>query len=245
MARLCGVKGVAVGLAVCVMLVWGAAGARADTVVRFNTWLGSFDVQLYDTAAPITVQNFLSYVNGGLYNGSFIHRSVPGFVIQGGGFTYDAPHVEATDFPAIPTFSPIVNEFDPSRSNLYGTIAMAKTSDPNSATSQFFFNLADNSGSLDDPNNSGGFTVFGEVMGSGMTVVNAIAALDIFNFTNSTSSVFSELPLQNYTQADYDGYIPLGYDNVVLMGVAVLPEPSTLVLLAAGGLVAIRRRRKA
>jgi peptidyl-prolyl cis-trans isomerase A (cyclophilin A) len=242
MARFFGAREVAVGVALCLAMVLGPSAARAGTVVHFDTSLGSFDVELYDSAAPVTVANFLNYVNGGQYQDTFIHRSVPGFIIQGGGFAYDQPHVEATDFPEVLNDPPIVNEFDPTRSNIRGTIAMAKTSDPNSATSQFFFNLADNSSSLDNPANSGGFTVFGCVVGDGMAVVDAIAGVSIFNFSNSVSTVFGELPLRNYTQDDYYNYVAVTDDNVVLVNVA-LPEPGTLVLLAAGAWVVVRRRQ--
>ncbi len=230
MARFFGARLTAAGLFLCITLIFSLSAANADTIAHFDTSLGSFDVQLYDTAAPITVQNFWAYVTGGLYQDSFIHRSMPGFVIQGGGFTYDQPQIEATDFPAVPVFDPIVNEFDPSRSNIRGTIAMAKVgaqydgegvlipgTGPDSATSQWFFNLGDNSYNLDNQN--GGFTVFGEVLGNGMDVIDAIAAVGIFNFTNSVSDVFSNLPLRNYTLDDYYAYVPVTDDNVVLVNV--------------------------
>ncbi len=234
MARFFGFRSAALGLFLCITLFFSLPAASADTIARFDTSLGSFDVQLYDTATPITVQNFLAYVTSGRYQDSFIHRSVTDFIVQGGGFTYDHPYVEA-----VPAFDPIVNEFDPSRSNVRGTIAMAKTSDPDSATSQFFFNLSDNSASLDNPSNSGGFTVFGEVLGDGMDVVDAIAAVDTFVF----ASPFSEMPLRNYTQDDYDNFVPITDDNVVFVNVSV-PEPTTLGLLTVGGLAMVRRRRK-
>ena len=254
MARFFGFRLAALGLFLCITLIFSLPAASADTIARFDTSLGSFDVQLYDTATPITVQNFLAYITSGRYQDSFIHRSMPGFIIQGGGFTYDQPHVEATDFPAVPDFPPIVNEFDPSRSNVRGTIAMAKVgpqydgqgdlipgTGPDSATSQWFFNLGDNSSNLDNQN--GGFTVFGEVLGNGMDVVDAMTAVDIFNFTNPTSAVFSNLPLRNYTWDDWNNYVPVTDDNVVLVNVSV-PEPTTLGLLAVGGLAMVRRRRK-
>ena len=244
MARLIGFGGLALSIFLCVTLIFTLPAANADTIVNFNTSLGSFEVQLYDTAAPITVQNFLSYVNGGLYQNSFIHRSIPGFVIQGGGFTYDQPQLEAVNFPSIPTFPSIDNEFDPSRSNLRGTIAMAKTSDPDSATSQFFFNLGDNSTSLDNPANSGGFTVFGEVIGNGMDIVDAIAGLEIINFTYGGNGVFASLPLRNYTMTDYYASVLLTDDHVVLVDITV-PEPATLSLLTVGlGILIKNRRRK-
>lgn len=208
-------------LVLCITLIFGLSAANADTIAHFDTSVGSFDVQLYDTAAPITVQNFLAYVSNGLYQDSFVHRSIPGFVIQGGGFTYDQPNVYA-----VPAFDPIINEFDPSRSNVRGTIAMAKVAaqyddqgnlipgtGPDSATSQWFFNLGDNSYNLDNQN--GGFTVFGEVLGDGMDVVDAIAALDIFNF----GGVFSDLPLRNYTSDDYYNYVPVTDNNIMFVNV--------------------------
>jgi cyclophilin family peptidyl-prolyl cis-trans isomerase len=146
--------------------------------------VGTIDVELFDQEKPITVTNFLGIVNRGDYDNTFFHRSVPGFIVQGGGF-------QAT-FPSpvdVPTVDPITNE--PGISNTRGTIAMAKTSDPDSATTQWFFNLADNSASLDDPQNSGGFTAFGRVLGNGMSVVDAMAALPIVN----AGGVFSDLPV--------------------------------------------------
>lgn len=142
----------------------------AGTVVRVNTPLGEFFVEMFDDTTPGTVANFLSYVNGGRYNGTVIHRLVPGFVFQGGWLKYDQASSTFTPIAAGPN---IQNEFRVS--NQRGTIAMAKLGgDPNSANSQWFINLGNNS-SLDT--NNGGFTVFGRVMGNGMQVVDAIAAL--------------------------------------------------------------------
>jgi len=172
------------------------------SIVRLQTSLGSIDISLFNTAAPLTVANFLSYVNSGAYKQSFIHRSVPGFIIQGGGFV-----INGTSINSIATNAPVINEFSASRSNLRGTIAMAKLgTDPNSATSQWFFNLADNSTNLDNQN--GGFTVFGQVIANGMSVVDAIAALPIasnlFPQLNCPSIPFSgtaisDLPLASPT----------------------------------------------
>jgi peptidyl-prolyl cis-trans isomerase A (cyclophilin A) len=154
------------------------------TVVRMHTSLGTIDVKLYDKATPLTVANFLKYAKSGVYKNSFIHRSVPGFVIQGGGYSW------GTTLKAVPANPPVKNEFSSNRSNLRGTIAMAKLgNDPNSATSQWFFNLADNSANLDNQN--GGFTVFGKVLSLGMNVVDAIAALP----TVYVGGAFSDLPL--------------------------------------------------
>jgi cyclophilin family peptidyl-prolyl cis-trans isomerase len=151
------------------------------------TSVGAIDILLYDAAAPRTVANFLTYVNSGAYLNSFVHRSVPGFVIQGGGFVWDDATNNVVKVPANP---PLVNEFSASRSNRRGTIAMAKLgSDPNSATSQWFINLADNGSNLDNQN--GGFTVFGEVSASSMAVVDAIAALPRAN----AGAPFDALPI--------------------------------------------------
>ena len=143
------------------------------TTVRLQTNLGAIDIALYDAAAPRTVANFLAYVNSGKYVNSFVHRSVPGFVIQGGGFAWN--DANAAPF-AIATNAPIANEFNVARPNRRGTIAMAKIGgDPNSATSQWFINLADNSTPLNVDN--GGYTVFGEITAGSMAVVDAIARL--------------------------------------------------------------------
>ena len=144
----------------------------ANPVVRLETALGNFSIELFEQTTPVTVANFLNYVRDGDYDGTFIHRVVPGFVVQGGGFRLDANGALID----VPTDLPIVNEF--SISNTRGTLAMAKLDgNPHSATSQWFVNLADNSGLLDSQN--GGFTVFGRVIGDGMDVMDAIAALPI------------------------------------------------------------------
>ncbi|MBU2097288.1 MAG: peptidylprolyl isomerase [Gammaproteobacteria bacterium] len=159
-----------------------------------NTPLGEFFLELSDDTTPITVNNFLRYVNDDLYDGTFVHRLEPGFVIQGGWLRYtEAPSAVSM----IPNFGNIQNEFRVS--NQRGTIAMAKVpGDPNSATSQWFINLGNNS-FLDTDN--GGFTVFGRVMGNGMQVVDSIAALQRFNLGGGLTTVplidFSALPLLN------------------------------------------------
>jgi cyclophilin family peptidyl-prolyl cis-trans isomerase len=163
--------------------------AENSTVVTIETPLGSFQMQLLSDEAPNTVQNFLNYLERGAYNGTFFHRSVPGFVLQGGGFSYDSATNTA---PPIAVDAPVANEFGVS--NLRGTVAMAKTaSGPDTATSQWFVNLADNSGNLDNQN--GGFTVFARVIGDGMQVVDAIAALPTANL----GGTFSATPTINFT----------------------------------------------
>ncbi len=153
---------------------------------------GVSNVLLFDQeseGAPETVNNFVNYVEDGDYVNSIIHRSIPEFVVQGGGFVVEDLVVEE-----VPTDDPVVNEFSEDRSNLRGTIAMAKLGgDPNSATNQWFFNLADNSDNLDNQN--GGFTVFGEVLSEeDLASVDAIADLPTVD-RSSVNSAFTNLPV--------------------------------------------------
>jgi uncharacterized protein (TIGR03437 family) len=159
--------------------------------VRFHTTLGDIDVALLSSSAPKTVANFLNYVNRGAYNNSLIHRSVPGFIFQGGGY-----QVVNGSFNPIPSDPPVQNEFGVS--NTRGTVAMAKLgSDPNSATNQWFFNEANNSGNLDNQN--GGFTVFGRVINdASLAVMDKIAAVPIPS-SGPYQSPFDQLPLVNWT----------------------------------------------
>jgi peptidyl-prolyl cis-trans isomerase A (cyclophilin A) len=135
--------------------------------VRFVTSEGSFVLQLRPDVAPGTVDNFLGYVNNGFYDGTIFHRVIPGFMIQGGGFTEELTRK--------PTEQPIRNEASQTLRNLRGTIAMARTSAPDSATSQFFINLVDN-GFLDAGVRGAGYAVFGKVT-EGMGVVDSIAGV--------------------------------------------------------------------
>ena len=156
-------------------------------IVQFNTILGSYNAELYTSAAPINAANFLSYVNAGSYTNSFIDRSVPGFVVQGG--SYD---IVSGSIAAIPTSAPVVLEYN--LPNALGTLAAARTSVLNSATSAWYINTVDNSTNL-GPTNAGGYTVFGRILGTGMTVVNAIASLPVYNVN---SGQFPNLPVYNY-----------------------------------------------
>lgn len=196
------------------------------TIVEFRTVLGDFQVNLYDNGTPATVANFLGYRDNGAYTNSVIHRSVPNFVVQGGGFTLDTQTFDISD---IVSSAPVVNE--PEFSNVSGTIAMAKLGgDPNSATNQWFFNLADNSAgdaALDTQN--GGFTVFGEVVGNGMDVVNAIAALPRFDVAGVYGSAFGELPLQGDTTN-----VPLDTTNFIIVSEIVIIDATVDSAGAAG-----------
>ncbi|AJF01108.1 peptidyl-prolyl cis-trans isomerase [Pandoraea apista] len=142
--------------------------ALAQTIqpqVQFKTSAGNFVVELNPKAAPKTVENFLQYVNSGFYNGTIFHRVIGNFMIQGGGFT---PEMNEKT-----TRAPIPSESQNGLKNVTGAIAMARTSNPNSATAQFFINVKDNA-SLDYPSPDGyGYTVFGKVV-SGMDTVEKI-----------------------------------------------------------------------
>ncbi len=187
-----------------------SASAQANTLVRISTTFGDFTLELFDDVAPVTVQNFLNYVNRGDFNGSYFHRLSPNFVLQGGGYRFQ-PFVGPV---AIKTDPPIVNEFK--EPNVRGTIAMAKfDGDPNSATSQWFINLADNTANLDAQN--GGFTVFGRVLGDGMAVMDQINALSVFNL----GTLNSELPLHGFGSAD-----SLTAKNFVTMNAEVVQRHS-------------------
>lgn len=170
-------------------------GYEGGTLVEMLSTLGTIHIELYDSDAPGTVENFLNYVNSDRYVDSIIHRSISGFVIQGGGFTFDGQ----SEIPqGIPLDSPISNEFTPENSNLRGTLSMAKLSNnPDSATSQFFINLADNSENLDNQN--GGFTVFAEVVGQGLTTVDRIARVARWDFSEFFGPAFRDLPLIDYS----------------------------------------------
>jgi cyclophilin family peptidyl-prolyl cis-trans isomerase len=187
--------------AICLLgLAVSAAPAQA-TIVRFQTSLGSIDVRLYDERTPLNVANFLNYVTNNRYDGTFIHRSIPGFVIQGGGYFYNAQNNTA---PHIQQFDQVMNE--PGISNLRGTIAMAKlpppedggpiNGGPNSATSEWFFNLSNNN-AIDLDVQNGGFTVFGRAVGNGMNIVDAIAALPRFDLDPPPQETFDTVPLRN------------------------------------------------
>lgn len=176
------------------------------TTVLMSTTNGNIPLELLDATAPQTVSNFLKYMDAGLYNGTIFHRSVKGFVDQGGGFLPDGT--------AVPTYAAVQNEFHVS--NTRGTVAMAKVAgDPNSATNQFFINEADNGGT--SPNGldfqNGGFTVFARVLGNGMQTADAINSLPIIDASSqipNNSADFTQLPVQNASQ-------PVSASNEVVM----------------------------
>jgi peptidyl-prolyl cis-trans isomerase A (cyclophilin A) len=136
-------------------------------MIRFETTLGDFTVELFEKEAPESVANFVRYLDEGFFDGTIFHRIVPGFVIQGGGFTEDMTQKR--------TKPPVKNEADNGLKNKRGTLSMARTNDIHSATSQFFVNLKDND-FLDHSRGNFGYAVFARVK-DGMDVVDKIAAV--------------------------------------------------------------------
>jgi peptidyl-prolyl cis-trans isomerase A (cyclophilin A) len=137
-------------------------------MIRFETTLGDFTIEFYEKEAPESVANFMRYLEDGFFDGTIFHRIVPGFVIQGGGFTEDMSQKR--------TKPPVKNEADNGLKNSRGTLSMARTNDINSATSQFFVNLKDND-FLDHSRGNFGYAVFARVT-QGMEVIDKIAAVE-------------------------------------------------------------------
>jgi peptidyl-prolyl cis-trans isomerase A (cyclophilin A) len=227
----------------CAVLLAGlllAQCVRAGTLVQFHfyfaatNYVGDVDVELDDTNKPVTVKNFLRLVQAGTFNGSFFHRLQPGFVLQGGGYGAFNPFLTNVIAPSyanlfnVGNFGNITNEFKVGKfsSNTNWTIAMAKTSDPNSANSQFFFNLANNSSSLDNTNNSGGFTVFGHTV-RGTNLLNAFNTLNygsgLFDLATNygvNGSLFTQLPA-NWSGTNAPPYEQLVYFTVTILSAQV------------------------
>lgn len=177
----------------------------AATIVLVETNMGDFEINLFDQTTPKTVTNFLTYVKDGSYNNVLLHRAVKDFVIQGGGFRYSGNN--ASPFTAITARGPVDNE--PKLSNVRGTVAMAKVSNsPNSATNQWFVNLENNSSNLDRQNS--GFTVFGTIQGTGMSILDSIEDL----FVPATGT-FAGVPLRAYSATDLASNVPVTAANLV------------------------------
>ncbi|HVP35065.1 MAG TPA: peptidylprolyl isomerase [Steroidobacteraceae bacterium] len=151
-------------------------------MIRFETSHGAFTVELFEKEAPVSTENFLKYVDDGFFDGTIFHRIVPGFVIQGGGLT--------ADFANKRTRAPIRNEAKNGLKNTRGSLSMARTSDINSATSQFFVNLKDN-GFLDHGPRDYGYAVFGRVT-DGMDVIDRIAGV-----STGTRKGYQDAPLED------------------------------------------------
>ncbi len=191
----------------------GLPGMAMAKTVLIETPLGDIEIELLEEDAPKTVANFLNYIENNRYDKTFIHRSVPDFIVQGGGFRF----VDGTAL-GVETFPAVENEFKVS--NTRGTMAMAKIDgQPDSATSQWFINVKDNT-SLD--NSNGGFTVFARVLGDGMNVVDAINRLPRVN----ANGPFGELPVIDFTSGD------LTEENLVMTAVSEKQEATPFVMNA-------------
>lgn len=161
---------------------------QANPVVKLTTTMGDIEIELYPKQAPTTVTNFLQYVKDGFYNGTIFHRVMPGFMVQCGGVTPDMRKKS--------TLPPIVNESGPALRNKRGMVAMARLNAPNSATSQFFINLVDNSFLDFDGRYAPGYAVFGKVI-KGLDVVDKIAAVKTKNSQYFDEDLNRSLPCQN------------------------------------------------
>lgn len=153
-------------------LILASGSLFANTLVDMKTSMGTIEIELYHDQAPISAKNFENYVKSNFYSGTIFHRVIPGFMIQGGGM--DVNMIEKT------TKAPIVNEASNGLKNNRGTLAMARTSDPNSATSQFFINVADNN-FLNRSAMDAGYAVFGKVT-KGMDIVDKIVKVPTGNY---------------------------------------------------------------
>ena len=222
------------------LLLAGPTAAPANTLAIFRTSLGPMAVELFDEDKPVTVYNFIRLARFGAYRNTFFHRCETGFVAQAGGFvTASAASTNAFPGNYSPTFSfgAISNEYavGPVISNTFGTIAMAKVSgQPDSATSQFFFNLNDNSVTLAPPNN-GGFTVFGRVI-AGSNVLHQLMSRTLteglLSVTDTVRNVvFPTLPV-TYSGDRMPQINELIYTGIEIMRLIIQPQPDESRLLA-------------
>ncbi|MEJ7595554.1 MAG: peptidylprolyl isomerase [Planctomycetaceae bacterium] len=200
------------------------AHLAVGTVVHFATNQGAYDVELLDTEAPLTVANFLSYVDSGAYQNMFVHRTNSGSAkfIQGGGFK-----VVNGEVSSVVTTAPVANEFMAANSNVSGTLSMALLGDdgggsqPNSGTSQWFVNTSNNGAGFDP----GNYTVFGRVIGDGLTVASRISDLTQRNLnTLYASTALGEVPLSDFNPANTQitGTVAITSNSAVLTGTGTL-----------------------
>jgi len=173
------------GLLTAVVLVCGCS--EEMNMVKLETNMGNIVIELNEQAAPVTVKNFLGYVGEGFYDGTIFHRVIPGFMIQGGGFTTEMGKKE--------TREAIVNEAKNGLKNERGTIAMARGGDPDSATCQFFINHRDNGPLNYVENIEPGYAVFGKVI-EGMDVVDAIASVVTTTRMNKKGIDMGDVPVE-------------------------------------------------
>ena len=198
-----------------------------SSAARLTTDLGNLDFAFYPGSAPQTVANFLGYMSRGDFVNTIFHRSVPGFIIQAGAFRADATA------SAAPTQLPVVNESN--LTNARGTIAMAKLGgNPDSATNQFFINLATNSANLDNQNE--GFTVFARVAGNGMAIADAIASLKTGNYSG-VNSALTDAPVRGTPPSSYDPTTLVRISQVAALAPLTLAAASSQPTVAAAALV--------
>ncbi len=225
--RRCGGRAAAVVAAAAVGAGAAAAGTLAQLRIHgYGGLVVPLEVELFDDK-PATVANFVRLIESGAFRNMFFHRLVPGFVMQGGGYRLTP---DLTGVEEVPHFGPVSNEFAVGtlRSNADGTLAMAKLpGDPDSATCQFFINLADNSANLDVQN--GGFTVFGRVLSDPMGLLWFWNSLSHGNGIVNVGDPFGDLPV------NYAGSLPPMLDNLIycevsLLKVAVSNGPSGRVI---------------
>ena len=190
------------------------------TVIKMNTPEGIMFLQLTDSTTPNTVANFVTYINNGEYVPTIIQRSVPGFVLQGGGTKPDGSNN-----------NPVQSlQGEPGLHNLTGTIAMALSSGPNSGTNQWFINLADNSSLLDGTVDGGPFTVFGNVIDGTLSVANTIAQLPVINGSAENFN-WGSLPVVNYSGSSTPGSVP--EQNLVTDTISVVPSSQAVPMYSA------------
>ncbi|MEP3481738.1 MAG: peptidylprolyl isomerase [Fuerstiella sp.] len=204
------------------------------SVVSIETPAGTFHIETFDEVTPVSAQNFLDLVVGGNYENSIFHRLEPGFVLQGGGFRFEG---DETQLSSVENNGTIVNEFDNwfdpefgglaagTALNVRGTLSYAKLgSDPDSATSQFFVNLNDNSENLDNQN--GGFTVFARIIYDGLDVVDQLAASTVVN----AGGAFTSLPVVDWEEGE-----SVERPNLLQSTSSIVDELSYEVTVTAGG----------
>lgn len=190
--------------------------SQGGTDIIIETSMGTIRAKLHDDTAPITVANFLSYIDDGFYDETIFHRVIPNFMIQGGGFQISSEVAKEK-----PTGDGIKNESPKTKSNARGTLAMARTGNPDSATAQFFINVEDNNSAtatanLDYPNSGGhGYAVFGEVI-EGMEVVDQIKAV-----TTSTTSALTLTPDNRYVVSEFSD-VP--FEPVIIKSIRRVPK---------------------
>jgi cyclophilin family peptidyl-prolyl cis-trans isomerase len=223
--------------ALLLLVVASVLRAHAGTLAQFRTAFGDIEVELFDQDKPLTVSNFVQYVKSGRFTDTFIHRCVTNFVIQGGGYYVSNHNPTNVSVTAVPTYGRIPNEFGvgPRFTNVYGTIAMAKLAgDTNSATSQWYFNLANNT-DLDAANSNNFFVVFGRVL-RGTNALNAftkfkpfVLGVDTTNVVANFGGAFTSFPLLRspviISNVAYIADSSIAYTDISLLSVQVSLAP--------------------